>query len=143
MKYLFFSPLVPSKREKNILVLLSLYIFWGKLQIFNRPLNSSFLKCSVESFLTGCFWESEILTRIRENSYAFCFFDIHNWKNSKGSSKKFQSHLIWQYWRILASAQLKYIQTALRNVDPLVLCKLKIQIHSFIWSSYIYEDRNN
>ena len=25
-KYLFFSPLVPSKREKNILVLLSLYI---------------------------------------------------------------------------------------------------------------------
>ena len=25
-----FSPLVPSKREKNILVLLSLYIFWGK-----------------------------------------------------------------------------------------------------------------
>ena len=26
-KYLVFSPLVPSKREKNILVLLSLYIF--------------------------------------------------------------------------------------------------------------------
>ena len=26
-KYLFFSPLVPSKREENILVLLSLYIF--------------------------------------------------------------------------------------------------------------------
>ena len=31
-KYLVFSPLVPSKREKSILVLLSLYIFWGKLK---------------------------------------------------------------------------------------------------------------
>ena len=31
----FFSPLVPSKREKNILVLLSLYIFWGKCVYFS------------------------------------------------------------------------------------------------------------
>ena len=28
--YLGFSPLVPSKWEKNILILLSLYTFWGK-----------------------------------------------------------------------------------------------------------------
>ena len=34
-KYLVFSPLVPSKREKNILVLLSLYIFWGKCVYFS------------------------------------------------------------------------------------------------------------
>ena len=31
----FFSPLIPSKREKNILVLLSLYIFWGKCVYFS------------------------------------------------------------------------------------------------------------
>ena len=31
----FFSPLVPSKREKNLLVLLSLYIFWGKCVYFS------------------------------------------------------------------------------------------------------------
>ena len=30
-----FSPLVPSKREKYILVLLSLYIFWGKCVYFS------------------------------------------------------------------------------------------------------------
>ena len=29
-----FSPLVPSKREENILVFLSLYIFWGKCVYF-------------------------------------------------------------------------------------------------------------
>ena len=35
-KYLFFfSPLVPSKQEKNILVLLSLYIFGGKCDYFS------------------------------------------------------------------------------------------------------------
>ena len=33
--WVFFSPLVPSKREKNILVLLSLYIFWGKCVYFS------------------------------------------------------------------------------------------------------------
>ena len=31
----FISPLVPSKREKNILVLLSLSIFWGKCVYFS------------------------------------------------------------------------------------------------------------
>ena len=38
-----FSPLVLSKREKNILVLLSLYIFWEKcvyFSIFNAKKNS-------------------------------------------------------------------------------------------------------
>ena len=33
-KYLVFSPLVPSKRVKNILVLLSLYTFLGKCVYF-------------------------------------------------------------------------------------------------------------
>ena len=35
-KYLFFSPLVPSKREKNVLVLLSLYISRGKCVHFSN-----------------------------------------------------------------------------------------------------------
>ena len=34
-KYLFFSRLVPAKREKNILVLLSLYSCWGKCAYFS------------------------------------------------------------------------------------------------------------
>ena len=33
-KYLYFSPLVPSKREKNKLVWLSLYIFEGSVFTF-------------------------------------------------------------------------------------------------------------
>ena len=35
-----FSPLVPSKWEKNILVLLGLYIFWGKCVYFFEWWNS-------------------------------------------------------------------------------------------------------
>ena len=34
-EYLVFSPLVPSNWEKNVLVLLSLYIFWGKCVYFS------------------------------------------------------------------------------------------------------------
>ena len=34
-KYLVFFSLVPSKREKNILVLLTLYIIWGKCLYFS------------------------------------------------------------------------------------------------------------
>ena len=39
----FFSPLVPSEWEKNILILLSLYIFWGKcvyLPIFDYHMRA-------------------------------------------------------------------------------------------------------
>ena len=49
----FFSPPIPSKREKNILVLLSLYIFWGKYVYFSicEWYNSQF-NCEYGFFLT-------------------------------------------------------------------------------------------
>ena len=90
-EYLFFSPLVPSKQDKNILsfsqlVLLSLYIFW--------------LKCVYVSIFG--WWECQV---------DFCEFYLQKLKSKHTSLKKYTN------WTKLNETTLVYFSLVLREQE--------------------------